>query len=120
MNHKDLQCPECAEIMELHFSGRFRYKNGDRRPFYRCVKHLEGCPGSHGAHPDGSPLGFPARVAVKKLRHALHQALYDKYPYSKRKHHQKAALWLQGNGFPEHVGEMNEEQCKTALMVLEK
>jgi len=41
--------------------------------FYGCIDYPE-CRGSHGAHPDGTPLGIPANDRTKKLRMAAHNA----------------------------------------------
>lgn len=116
--HTDLECPECGSPMELCFSGKYRYKNGQRRPYYRCYKYPE-CSGSHGAHPDGTPLGKPATKETRMLRSELHAELDKKYPWNTKRGKMKTALWLRGNGFGEgHVSHMDAEQCKTALAIL--
>ena len=48
---------------------------GHDKVYYACT--VEGCPGAHGAHPDGTPLGVPADQATKRMRIAAH-AVFDK------------------------------------------
>ena len=59
-------CPECDSKMSLR-----RSKYG---LFYGCST-WPACPGTHGAHPDGTPLGVPATQAVKQLRIRAHELL---------------------------------------------
>lgn len=42
-------------------------------PFYGCTG-FPACRGSHGAHPDGRPLGTPGDSATKRARKAAHKA----------------------------------------------
>ena len=64
-----LACPECAAPMELRPS-RFGQ-------FYGCTR-WPACDGTHGAHPNGSPLGTPANRATKDARiEALDAVLKD-------------------------------------------
>jgi hypothetical protein len=63
----DLVCPECGAPMMLRYSRRYE------RPFYGCSRYERTkCPGTHGAHPNGEPLGIPADCATKAARHELH------------------------------------------------
>lgn len=63
----ELACPECGAPMVLKYSRRYE------RPFYGCTRYESmKCPGTHGAHPDGRPLGIPADLATKAARHQLH------------------------------------------------
>lgn len=50
----DLVCPECGALMRLRKS-RFGL-------FYGCTRYPY-CKASHGAHPDGAPLGVPVNKA---------------------------------------------------------
>ena len=58
-------CAECGADMALRDS---RYG-----PFWGCVR-FPACRGTHGAHPDGRPLGKPATAEVKRLRIAAHES----------------------------------------------
>jgi len=105
----DLTCPECGAPMTLRES---RYGL-----FYGCSKWPE-CRGSHGAHPDGTPLGTPADIRTKKLRMVAHNA-FD--PLWRGDHaifdsRGKAYLWMQdvmGMGQHEaHISRFDREDCK--------
>lgn len=61
----DLTCPDCGSTMQLRPS---RYGH-----FYGCTGYPE-CRGTHGAHPDGSPLGTPADRETKHARIEAHGA----------------------------------------------
>jgi ssDNA-binding Zn-finger/Zn-ribbon topoisomerase 1 len=63
-----LVCPECGGDMILRKSPKFP------KPFYGCT-HYPMCCATHGAHPDGSPLGIPANAETKRWRIAAHAAL---------------------------------------------
>lgn len=70
----DLPCPDCAERGEqVMLVFRSRSKFG---PFYGCPR-FPTCKASHGAHPDGAPLGTPAGAATKAARIEAH-AWFDK------------------------------------------
>lgn len=60
-----LVCADCGATLVLRAS---RYG-----PFYGCTRY-PACKGSHGAHPDGRPLGIPATTATKQARIAAHAA----------------------------------------------
>lgn len=56
-------CPDCGAMLVLR-RGRFDL-------FYGCERY-PACRGSHGAHPDGRPLGIPADAATRKARNDAH------------------------------------------------
>lgn len=62
----DLSCPEagCPGMMELRTS---RYG-----PFYGCSRWPD-CDATHGAHPNGAPLGIPADSETKEARIMAHE-----------------------------------------------
>lgn len=64
----ELPCPECTGTLSLKIS-RFG-------PFYGC-RNYPRCTATHGAHPDGKPLGKPADKETKLARMAAHAA-FDK------------------------------------------
>lgn len=116
--YEDLACPECGSPMELCFSWKHRLKTGRRRPFYRCVNYPE-CPGTHGAHPNGAPLGIPGDTETKKLRTILHEELAKKWPRNKKWAREATCFWLKENGFNDgHIGKMSAEECRSALKML--
>lgn len=57
-------CPECGKPMILKDS---RYGK-----FWGCMGYPE-CRATHGAHPDGSPMGVPGNKEVKALRIEVHR-----------------------------------------------
>ncbi len=71
----DLVCPDCIErtgetvLMVFREVSKFG-------PFYGCPRFPE-CKASHGAHPDGAPLGVPANKATKDARVEAH-SWFDK------------------------------------------
>lgn len=70
----DLKCPECGGKMVLRKTTKLRWaKNGRGRLFYGCEK-WPACTGTHGAHPNGKPLGVPGHRATKAARSAAHLA----------------------------------------------
>jgi len=109
-NQPDLVCPECGQAMRLIETGYPDHPYG-----YRCIRG--GCPGWHGAHPDGSPLGVPGDRKTKAARMAAH-AVFDrlwKDGYLTRKQAYAAldaAMALpSGSG---HFGSFTAEQCEKA------
>lgn len=71
-----LICPECGAEMMLRVTKKFTYKSGEPRKFYGCERWPE-CKATHGAHPDGSPLGKPANQETKNARIKAHEAFDD-------------------------------------------
>jgi ssDNA-binding Zn-finger/Zn-ribbon topoisomerase 1 len=68
-----LVCPECGAPMILRKTHKFKWRNGQPRLFWGCSRFPE-CRATHGAHPDGSPLGHPADSETKAMRMATHRA----------------------------------------------
>ncbi len=102
----NLACPECDGSLELRES---RYGL-----FYGC-ENFPKCRASHGAHPDGSPLGIPADTETKQARIAAHE-LFDRI-LTKRKRY----AWLaKFNGVPDHIGEMSQEHCALLIAAIQK
>ena len=58
-------CGDCDSKMVLRNS-RFGW-------FWGCSRWPE-CDGAHGAHSDGSPMGTPAPVEVRRVRQLAHSA----------------------------------------------
>lgn len=116
----DLRCPEpnCGALMRLRPS-----KYG---LFYGCTTFPD-CRSTHGAHPDGSPLGIPATGDTKKARiaaHAVFDRLWDR-PHFRKKERKRARndayRWLAAQiGVREiHIGELNVEECAKVIEVCE-
>lgn len=111
----DLECPECGAPMVLRKSPKHD------NPFYGCSKFPE-CRGTHGAHPNGAPLGVPADKATKDARiqaHLLFDKLWkDRGPMERR----EAYEWLQGamkmTADECHIGRFDIETCQCAEKVI--
>lgn len=66
-------CSECGAPMVLRETKKYTHRNGEARKFYGCSRWPD-CNGTHGAHPDGSPMGMPGDTATKRARHEAHEA----------------------------------------------
>ena len=97
-------CGDCGAAMALR-SGRFR-------PFYSCTRY-PACRGSHGAHPDGRPLGVPADAATRQARIDAHAAFDRVWRGGAKGARQLAYSWLAGKmgHSVAHIGEMSATEC---------
>lgn len=68
-------CPKCGAEMALRSTNKYLLKDGSPRKFYGCSRWPD-CDATHGAHPDGRPLGVPGTDEDKKGRIAAH-ATFD-------------------------------------------
>jgi ssDNA-binding Zn-finger/Zn-ribbon topoisomerase 1 len=99
-----------------------RLLNSRYGKFYGCTRYPE-CKGTHGAHPDGRPLGTPADRETKDARIEAHQAFDTlwKRPHGKMQR-QEAYLWLQkrmGLSADEcHIGRFTKEQCEQVIDII--
>ena len=113
-----LPCPEpgCGGMLRLRES---RYG-----PFYGCTNYPR-CKGSHGAHPDGKPLGVPVSFEVKQARIEAHAAFDQlwKGPQAKMRRRQ-AYAWMRrtlGLGNDEaHIGRFGVEECRKLVLLVEQ
>lgn len=114
-----LVCPECGAPMVLRTTDKHTYKNGLPRKFYGCSNWPE-CNGTHGAHPDGSPLGTPANQATKNARINAH-AMFDRLwqgskPKMTRKEAYRYLQRIMGMTKEEaHIGHFTIEQCQELI-----
>lgn len=102
-----LICPECG--------ARLIFKPSKYGGFYGCERWRETkCPGAHGAHPDGSPLGTPASQATRRARVQAHAA-FDQLWKSKLMSRKGAYRWMQAamglSKDDAHIGKFTVEQC---------
>lgn len=102
-----LPCPLCA--------GKMHLKKGRYSLFYGC-ENWPKCSATHGAHPDGQPLGVPADAATKKARIEAH-AWFDKLWTEVGLSRQNAYGWLRKRcpDLPPHISEMNAVQCRILI-----
>ncbi len=111
-----MQCPDCGALMMLR-PGRFG-------PFYACVRRDQtGCPGAHGAHPDGRPMGTPANAATRQARIKAHAA-FDQLWKSGEMTRRQAYWWLQQSmemtTLQAHIGKFTLEQCERLIALVEQ
>lgn len=99
-----LPCPECGSQMPL-CGGKFGL-------MYRCMAGT--CKGSHGAHPDGSPLGEPADARTKKARIEAHDAfdrLWRHGPLTRPGAYSWMAETLGLSKDAAHIGKLSHGAC---------
>jgi len=113
-----VKCPECGADMVLRETKKYRHKDGKPRKFYGCERWPE-CNGTHGAHPDGRPLGNPADAETKKARREAHKALECAYPKAKTGTIYKNIQRLMGLSEEDaHIGKFTKEQCINLIELL--
>ena len=112
-----LKCPECGSWMVLKHTSKYQYKNGDDRPFFGCSRFPD-CDATHGAHPDGRPLGTPATKVIKKQRMATHD-LMDAYMESAAISRKEMYTKLKSHFDHEiHCGELDRDGCELVQATL--
>lgn len=109
-----VQCPECGAPMTLR-SSKFGL-------FYGCSQYPN-CKATHGAHPDGKPLGTPANAVVKQARIAAHKAFDQLWSGPKaRLTRDEAYLWLQSKmgltSAQAHIGSFDQAQCDKLIQLV--
>lgn len=114
----NLICPDCGAPMILRKTMKFPQRNGQPGLFYGCQRFPK-CKATHGAHPDGRPLGIPGNAETKAARHRAHAAFDD--IWEKRLLSRGAAYrWLSKKlGYEAHMGEMDVEQCERVIALCE-
>jgi ssDNA-binding Zn-finger/Zn-ribbon topoisomerase 1 len=102
--------------MVLRKTDKFRFKDGTPRPFWGCSRFPD-CKETHGAHPDGRPLGIPGDKETRGLRHQCHAEIDAMdYPPKNEIYGQLSELL----GVAEvHFGACTKEDCWAVLNHLE-
>lgn len=122
-----LDCPECGGEMVLRKSHKYP------QPFYGCTQ-FPYCKATHGAHPDGAPLGIPGNKETKEWRIKAHAALDPKWGRNDsvfdkptQKYRRKVAYnWLAGRlGIKEvrrdcHIAMFDIEKCQKVIAFCEE
>jgi ssDNA-binding Zn-finger/Zn-ribbon topoisomerase 1 len=109
-----MKCPECNSEMIL--------KNSRYGKFYSCINWPK-CKGSHGAHPNGLPLGIPADAETKKLRieaHKLFDKLWENSNMTRTQAYQKLQNLMNMTKEEAHIGKFNKEQCLKMIEILNR
>lgn len=99
-------CAECSATLVLQ-----KDKNG--RLLYRCSR-FPVCRCSHGAHPDGSPMGYPGDRDTRKLRVRCHEALDSLWKQGLCTREQAYVVLQKILHLSEeeaHIGKLDKEQC---------
>jgi ssDNA-binding Zn-finger/Zn-ribbon topoisomerase 1 len=110
---RDLACGDCGARMQLKPS-----KHG---LFYGCTT-FPMCRGTHGAHPDGAPLGQPADKTTKAARVRVHAA-FDRLWQGGHMPRAVAYGWLQGRlglvSGEAHIGRFDLVTCERVVALVE-
>ena len=109
--------------MVLRRTEKYRWRSGKGRLFYSCSRWPD-CRATHGAHPDGSPLGVPANGETKAARVQAHQAL-DAMIEARGWGRSGAYVWLGRRlGIPEHrikdechIARFDRETCARVVEI---
>jgi ssDNA-binding Zn-finger/Zn-ribbon topoisomerase 1 len=115
-------CPECGAEMRLR--DIYRSANPDLigKMFWGCSRFPE-CRATHGAHPDGRPLGIPGNTETKRARIEAHDAFDALWKCRYVRSRTAAYRWLQAAmGMTEdeaHIARFNIDQCETLMRRLE-
>lgn len=100
----DLPCPDCGGSLELRAEPRLRYA---------CPK--DGCRGTHGAHPDGSPMGTPGDARTRRERSEAHE-MFDRIWKTGLKTRSGAYAWMRERMSltkdDAHIGSMDAARCR--------
>lgn len=117
-----IACPECGAAMVLKRAGAARAW-AKRHPYFWGCSAYPACRSTHGAHPDGRPLGIPADRETKAARIAVHAAFDPLWRAGGPLRRGEAYEWLRlrlGLTHDEcHVGRFDLLTCRRALAVLE-
>ena len=117
-----MPCPESG------CDGTMRLRPSRYGLFYGCTRFPR-CKASHGAHPDGRPLGVPATKAVKDARiraHAAFDPLWQSMPAATKREgrHNRETMyrWLaEALGIPRddcHMGTFDEATCERVVALV--
>lgn len=110
-----LECPLCRSPMHLRTS---RYGL-----FYGCSRWPQ-CDATHGAHPNGEPLGIPADNETKRWRIKAHEA-FDRLwngPGACMSRPDAYRWMIQTLALPAeeaHIARFSREQCQRLIVALE-
>jgi ssDNA-binding Zn-finger/Zn-ribbon topoisomerase 1 len=104
-------CGECGADMVLRQSPKYP------APFWGCTQFPE-CRGTHGAHPDGRPLGIPANRETKDKRIEAHKhfdPIWEQKLMTRKEAYRRLAKEM---GVAEvHIGESDIETCEKIIQI---
>lgn len=106
---RTIVCADCGHGMVLRRSAH--------GPFYGCSRFPD-CRATHGAHPDGQPLGVPGTRATKDARISAH-AVFDRLWENGQMSRSQAYAWMRdATGFS-HIARLDESQCAELIRAIE-
>jgi len=80
-------------------------------PFYACERYPL-CKGTHGAHPNGDPLGVPGGPETRAARQRAHAA-FDRLWQGQFMSRREAYKWLHRRfGREVHIGALSTDECR--------
>jgi len=113
-----MKCPECGADMMLKETKKFLNKDGTAKKFFSCSCWPQ-CNGTHGAHPNGKPLGVPANAATKLLRREAHHIFDEAYCHlSMKERYEELQSLMNMSEAEAHIGKFNAEQCHKLILLL--
>ena len=122
MSFQNVKCPDCGSYMVLRCTLKMTYNNGKPRKFWGCSRYPL-CSSTHGAHPDGTPLGIPGDKATKLARIEAHQAfdnLWKNGRCTRDEAYTELSKLMGLNKDDTHFARFTLQQCKTATELLIK
>jgi len=108
-----LDCPDCGAPMKFHPTSRYG-------PFYGCSTFPK-CRATHGAHPNGRPLGIPADKATKEVRiraHAAFDRLWKGGGMSRGAAYRALQALMDMSEEEAHIGRFTKAQCERLIELL--
>jgi len=107
--------------MLLRETKKYKTKDGKPRKFYGCSRYPD-CKGTHGAHPNGKPLGVPADTETKQLRMDAHKLCGKIWGEWNTLDCDKEAMysWLKENAPRPHIAQMRKDELLFTLDLLRK
>ncbi len=110
-----LICPNCGP--EFGAVMKLRHRRSDGSPFWGCER-FPLCKATHGAHPDGKPLGIPGTPEVKAARRRAHEA-FDRLWKEGGMRRDGAYKWLADamglSAEAGHIGAFDVKQCERVV-----
>ena len=116
-------CPECGRPMILRDNGPYKTRSGQPKLWYACPFYPRYCTGSHGAHPDGTPLGTPANAELKALRTQAHKEcgrVWGDWATNTSKQRRAMYAWLKQNTVHGHISHMDKEEVEELIAAVKE
>lgn len=95
-------------------------QDGKNGKFYSCSRWPH-CSGSHGAHPNGKPLGIPATEETKKARIVAHSALdayKERFQLTRGAAYKAICRLLKMSRKEGHIGRFDIDTCHRLIDLL--